>query len=87
MNVKYLLPLVAITLAAGCGKPEASPVSGSSIQTVETPDQKAQFKVALLTPGAVSDSGWNALAYKGLMNIQKEMAGSLYSNPWPNTRL
>jgi basic membrane lipoprotein Med (substrate-binding protein (PBP1-ABC) superfamily) len=31
------------------------------------------FKVALLTPGSISDSGWNALAYEGLMAIQLEL--------------
>ena len=25
-----------------------------------------EFKVALLTPGSISDAGWNALAYDGL---------------------
>ena len=31
------------------------------------------FKVALLTPGSISDSGWNAMAYDGLKAIQKEL--------------
>jgi basic membrane protein A len=29
-----------------------------------------RFRVALLTPGPVSDAGWNALAYEGLINIR-----------------
>jgi basic membrane protein A and related proteins len=29
------------------------------------------FHVALLTPGPVSDAGWNALAYEGLMKIKE----------------
>lgn len=36
------------------------------------PDQKA-FKVALLSPGPVSDAGWNAQAYAGLMRIKNEL--------------
>lgn len=28
------------------------------------------FRVALLTPGPVSDAGWNALAYEGLTNVR-----------------
>ena len=28
------------------------------------------FRVALLTPGPISDAGWNALAYEGLMRIK-----------------
>jgi basic membrane protein A and related proteins len=31
------------------------------------------FKVGLLTPGPVSDAGWNAGAYEGLVLIQKEL--------------
>ncbi len=32
-----------------------------------------QFRVALLTPGPVSDAGWNALAYEGLIKIRDTM--------------
>ncbi len=35
-----------------------------------TPDQ---FRVALLSPGPVSDAGWNAAAYEGLQRIAKEL--------------
>ena len=31
------------------------------------------FKVALLTPGSISDAGWNALAYDGLKQIETEL--------------
>ena len=31
------------------------------------------FKVALLTPGPVSDAGWNAAAFQGLQQIKKEL--------------
>jgi basic membrane protein A and related proteins len=37
------------------------------------PTAAAPFKVALLTPGEVSDSGWNAMAYNGLMAVKKEL--------------
>jgi len=33
--------------------------------------QAATFKVALLTPGTISDVGWNALAYDGLKAVEK----------------
>ena len=32
-----------------------------------------QFRVALLSPGPVSDAGWNAAAYEGLQKIEKEL--------------
>jgi basic membrane lipoprotein Med (substrate-binding protein (PBP1-ABC) superfamily) len=51
----------------------------SLLQTVackSTQDQSTRqtsdnnFRVALLTPGPVSDAGWNALAYEGLLKIR-----------------
>jgi basic membrane lipoprotein Med (substrate-binding protein (PBP1-ABC) superfamily) len=32
-----------------------------------------EFKVALLSPGPVSDNGWNASAYEGLLRIKKDL--------------
>ncbi len=37
----------------------------------------AKFKVALLTPGSISDAGWNALAYDGLKRIEKELGAEV----------
>lgn len=36
-----------------------------------------KLKVALLTPGPVSDSGWNALAYDGLQEIKASMGAEV----------
>jgi basic membrane protein A and related proteins len=36
-----------------------------------------QFRVALLSPGPVSDAGWNAAAYEGLKRIEKELDASI----------
>jgi len=35
------------------------------------------FKVALLSPGPVSDAGWNASAYEGLLRIEKELGAEI----------
>jgi len=35
------------------------------------------FRVALLTPGPVSDAGWNALAYEGLMRIKETLGAEV----------
>jgi basic membrane protein A len=35
------------------------------------------FTVALLTPGPISDAGWNAGAYEGLKAIEKEMGAGI----------
>ena len=37
------------------------------------------FKVALITPGPVSDAGWSAMAYEGLKGIQ-EATGAKIAN-------
>lgn len=38
---------------------------------------KGTLKVALLTPGPVSDSGWNAMAYDGLQGIKDELGAEV----------
>jgi len=43
----------------------------------ETRSRPARFSVALLTPGPVSDAGWNAGAYDGLEAIEKELGASI----------
>ena len=56
----WLLAAAAVGLAsAGCGGKGATPPAGST------------FRVALLTPGPISDAGWNAGAYEGLKAIEK----------------
>jgi basic membrane lipoprotein Med (substrate-binding protein (PBP1-ABC) superfamily) len=35
------------------------------------------MKVGLLTPGSINDRGWNAIAYEGLLRIQKELGASI----------
>ena len=51
------LLVVSFLSATGCNsKPE--------------PSGDDKFRVALLTPGPVSDAGWNALAYEGLLKIR-----------------
>jgi basic membrane protein A and related proteins len=42
-------------------------------QETEKTENTEAFKVALLTPGSISDAGWNALAYEGLKRIEKEL--------------
>jgi basic membrane protein A and related proteins len=43
----------------------------------EPPAKPAGFSVALLTPGPISDAGWNAGAYEGLKAIEKELGASV----------
>lgn len=41
------------------------------------PTSQAGFKVALLSPGPVSDAGWNASAYEGLLRIRDELGAEI----------
>jgi len=40
-------------------------------------DSAAAFKVALLTPGPISDAGWNAGAYEGLLRIRDSLGAEV----------
>lgn len=39
----------------------------------KAPDSSPTFRVALLTPGPISDAGWNAAAYQGLELIKSKL--------------
>ena len=54
--------LFLLLLLTACSQPQPS---------------STQFKVALLTPGPISDDGWNALAYEGLMAIKTELGAEV----------
>ncbi len=41
------------------------------------PTTQSAFKVALLSPGPVSDGGWNASAYEGLLRIRDELGAEI----------
>ena len=75
MRSRWILPLFAALAAfvAGCsgGQKEAE-VSKSADKS-----GAATFKVALLTPGPVADSGWSALAYEGLKAIEGELGAEV----------
>lgn len=61
-----IVPFVAITIA-GCSPSAKSP---------STAGEKT-FKVALLTPGPISDKSWNGGAYEGLMAIRDSLGAEV----------
>ena len=78
MKFTRLLPLIAAGLLLGCNGDN----SGSSAPTTtngEKPaaDGKKTLKVALLTPGPISDAGWSALAYEGLQGVKTELGAEV----------
>lgn len=62
-----LAGLVAALVATGC-----SPKAEAPAAPAEQP-----FKVALITPGPVSDSGWSAMAYEGLQAIKTDLGADV----------
>src|SRR5215475_3960039 len=56
---------LSLLIIAGCSRSE----SGTPTST--------GFKVALLSPGPVSDAGWNALAYEGLLAIRDQLGAEI----------
>jgi basic membrane protein A and related proteins len=65
--------LVAATLATACSQGEKARADASADTS------GASFKVALLTPGPISDQSWNGGAYQGLLRIRDSL-GAKTSN-------
>jgi basic membrane protein A len=63
----HVLPLL-LTLACGDS-------SGGESSSSATPS--SDFKVALLTPGPISDQAWNSGAYQGLLRIRDSLNASV----------
>jgi basic membrane lipoprotein Med (substrate-binding protein (PBP1-ABC) superfamily) len=66
---KSALVCLVVTALAGCSGGERA----SSDKQEPAPKIDSKFKVALLTPGPISDAGWSAMAYEGLKEIEKEL--------------
>lgn len=59
----------AVTVTA-CSTKDATPSAKAQGDT-------AQFRVALLTPGPISDQSWNSGAYQGLLRIRDSLGASI----------
>src|SRR5205823_5727566 len=85
MRTAVVVSLLAPLALSACGGKAPEPPSParpetSRAETRATPPAAAAsagFKVALLSPGPVSDAGWNAAAYEGLKRIEKELGASI----------
>lgn len=53
-------------LAIACGRSERQATSDSA-------ENRGNFRVALLTPGAISDQSWNGGAYQGLLRVRDSL--------------
>jgi basic membrane protein A and related proteins len=83
-GMKKLLSLAVVALGVlwGCGSSSSSTTATSSGKKTESA-KSSDFKVALITPGAVNDSGWSAMAYDGLKAIETDL-GAEVSNTVAN---
>jgi basic membrane protein A and related proteins len=74
-----VLPLLALFVAFGCSSDNAGPESTTGVSggTTTATTQSTPFKVALLTPGPVTDGGWSALAYDGLQTIKTDLGAEV----------
>jgi basic membrane protein A len=82
MKELAILPLLALLLI-GCGNNETPTEPGSA----NKPAAEKPFKVALLTPGPVSDAGWNAMAYDGLQAIKSELGAEVNNQEATGTQI
>lgn len=62
------LALAASTVLVACG--------GAAHERART-GRDAEFKVALLTPGPISDQAWNSGAYQGLLRIRDSLGAKI----------
>jgi basic membrane protein A and related proteins len=74
---------LSILTLTGCGQsketPTSTPTPGTADSKPATPTAPTggSFKIALVTPGSVSDNGWNAGAYKGLQDLKSELGAEV----------
>jgi basic membrane lipoprotein Med (substrate-binding protein (PBP1-ABC) superfamily) len=80
MRLKSLFGVLAIATLFACSPSEPSSTSTSTAS-------KDEFKVALLTPGPVSDAGWSAMAYDGLQAIKSEMNATVDNQQATGTQI
>lgn len=90
LSLRVLLPLAVAFSLIGC-----SGGTGPSAESAEKPAETSSsrkpvegtLKVALLTPGPVSDSGWSAMAYDGLTAIKEEMGAEVNNQEAGGTQI
>lgn len=80
----WLGAVVALTLVGCTG---GAKDSGQASPAPGTTGESGTFKVALLTPGPVSDAGWSAMAYDGLKAIQQDLSAEISNQEAKDTQI
>ncbi|MBV6458778.1 MAG: Purine-binding protein [Fimbriimonadaceae bacterium] len=73
MRAWKVVVLAGLVVLGGCSGGDQSATDPTVKAPDATTDKSIKFKVALLTPGPISDAGWSAMAYEGLKQIEKEL--------------
>ena len=77
MRKIFALAGLALAVLWGCGSSNDSTSASNSATKDNVPAAKSDFKVALITPGPVNDSGWSAMAYDGLKAIGTDLGAEV----------
>lgn len=76
--IRWMMAAAACAVMIGCSGGAQTSEKTDDVKTpAAKPAPTATLKVALLTPGPVSDAGWSALAYEGLMGIKDELGAEV----------
>ena len=65
--------VLALLVALGCTRDQGAERSGAATGS----GRRSGFRVALLTPGPISDQSWNAGAYQGLLRIRDSLGAQI----------
>jgi basic membrane lipoprotein Med (substrate-binding protein (PBP1-ABC) superfamily) len=79
--------MVGALVLVGCNGEGSSSAGNDAGKAPQKAAEKTDFKVALVTPGPVSDSGWNALAYNGLKAVEKETGAEVANSEAAGTAI
>ena len=67
----------ALLLAAALACGSDATKKGAASESAATGASPSNLKVALLTPGPISDQSWNGGAYNGLLRIKDSLGASI----------
>jgi basic membrane lipoprotein Med (substrate-binding protein (PBP1-ABC) superfamily) len=87
LPLRSLVPLVVLLFAAGCTGGSSGSTDNTAKPSPSSVAPQGTFKVALLTPGPVSDAGWSALAYDGLQAIKQDMRAEVNNEVASGTQI
>ncbi len=84
--MKRLIPFLLLLATIGCSS-NTSTAPASADKAAGDGKAAKQLKVALLTPGPVSDSGWSALAFNGLQAIKTQLGAEVNNQEAVGTKI